>query len=934
MLFNQLTNYTEQGGRTGEAMAYAQQLINLEPWQESAHRAVMRLLVQTGQRTAAIVQYQQLQKSLQEELGIEPDRETVGLYEQIKDGHYVPAPDPFQPGYLPATMTPLIGREQEQLVLQEMLYQPQNRLITIVGPGGVGKTRLALAVAENIRSDFTNGVWFIDLATLADNAAGLMNNEARLTSRMVMVIAAALGIPFTGSQPPKVQLLAALKNRECLLLLDNFETALAGASLVYEILQATTNVVIFATSREPLQFQAEHIYRLTGLLTPSATTAPEDIIAYESVILFQTTMARAGTRLTAEELPTIAEICRFLDGIPLGIELAASWTARIDLARILTTLQTQYVRLESVYQDLPARHRNMEAVFGGSWRMLSPAQQTALAQAAVFRGGFTKEAANEIIRTSSRNVVSLVDKSLLRLEANGRYSIHDLLRQFSAVKLSEQHEARATAGRHSHYYLGYLAERTAALWQQTPQHTLAELHHEFENIYTGWQTAVQAGLFELLARSLSGLTTYYARKGLFHEGVQVLTKSIAVIEADEVGKAHRLWGWLQVELARLLAPVAQFEEAREGAQKGLFQAEELGDPVLKSWSQFRLARTLWMQGHYEACYPLLEAALATAQAAEMEQLEAECWQALSALADTHGGNFALAVERGQKALARFQQAGNSLGELRALILLGNCSWGLGDYSLAQNYYEQALQLCRLVSSHYDEAAALANLGTVLREQGAFEQAKDYYQSALRQFGELRDQRRAFITLQNVSLLYNQMGQPDLALDFGQQALKVARELDTRSGESQPLCCIGHALLSLHRPGEAAAAYVESLTLHREVGNHHLAMEPLAGLVGVALAQNDLPEAMRLTEEILAHMVHGTLHGTGEPIRVQWTAYLALTAVHDPRAKDVLAAAYGSLMERAGKISDPSRQQSFLHNIPAHFKVQKAMASGAGINLIE
>jgi hypothetical protein len=140
--------------------------------------------------------------------------------------------------------------------------------------------------------------------------------------------------------------------------------------------------------------------------------------------------------------------------------------------------------------------------------------------------------------------------------------------------------------------------------------------------------------------------------------------------------------------------------------------------------------------------------------------------------------------------------------------------------------------------------------------------------------------------------------------------------------------------TLTAKGEAAAAYVESLTLHREVGNHHLAMEPLAGLVGVALAQNDLPEAMRLTEEILAHMVHGTLHGTGEPIWVQWTAYLALTAVHDPRAKDVLAAAYGSLMERAGKISDPSRQQSFLHNIPAHFKVQKAMASGAGINLIE
>jgi tetratricopeptide (TPR) repeat protein len=325
----------------------------------------------------------------------------------------------------------------------------------------------------------------------------------------------------------------------------------------------------------------------------------------------------------------------------------------------------------------------------------------------------------------------------------------------------------------------------------------------------------------------------------------------------------------------------------------------------------------------------LEKALAVAQTAAIEQLEAESWLALSALADTHGGNFALARERGEKSLALFHRAGNPLGELRMLNLLGNYSWGVGDYALAQSYYEQSLKLCRDVNSRQDEASALANLGTVLREQGAFDQAAIYYEPALRLFREMRDWRRAFVTLQNVSLLHHQTDQQTLALDYSQQALALARELDTRAGESQPLCCLAHALLALNRFDEAAAAYAQSLKLHREVGNHHLAMEPLAGLVRVALARHDLPQALAFTEDILAHLAQGTLNGAVEPLRIQLSAYRALTAVQDPRAKGVLEAAYASLMLRAEKITDPVRRQSFLQNIPAHLDIQSAVMSDFG-----
>jgi tetratricopeptide (TPR) repeat protein len=500
--------------------------------------------------------------------------------------------------------------------------------------------------------------------------------------------------------------------------------------------------------------------------------------------------------------------------------------------------------------------------------------------------------------------------------------LHELLRQFAAAQLPT---LTGTSQRHCHYYLGYLAARAAELWQREPQHTLADLHLEFENIHTAWHWALARRQFDHLGPSLSGLITYYARQGLFHEGIQLLTQTLTAVQTHKGETAHSLQGWLQVELARLLAAAAQFEAAKTSAKEGLRIAAMMGDLVMQGWSQYRWARALWMQGDYETSRSHLEEALAIAQSVGIKRLEAESWLALSALADTHGGNFALAHECGEKALALFHHLNNRLGELRMLNLLGNFSWGVGDFALAQGYYEQSRQLCREVHSRLDEAAALANLGLVLREQGDYEQASTYSEQGLRLFQEMHDQRREFVTLQNMSLLQHQMNHQELALMYGRQALAVAHALATKAGESQPLCCLGHALLALNRPKEAAAAYTQSAGLHREAGNVHLAMEPLAGLARVALAQQDVPQALAYAEEILAHLAQGTLDGTDEPLRVQLTVYQALAAATDPRAGDVLTAAYGALIARAGKIGDEARRFLFLENIAAHQELQAEWA---------
>lgn len=214
---------------------------------------------------------------------------------------------------------------------------------------------------------------------------------------------------------------------------------------------------------------------------------------------------------------------------------------------------------------------------------------------------------------------------------------------------------------------------------------------------------------------------------------------------------------------------------------------------------------------------------------------------------------------------------------------------------------------------------------LLRGLGDYEQAAVYAEQGLRLFQTLHDQRREFVTLYNMSLLQHQRGQQEVALAYARQALAIAQTLETRTAASQPLCCLGHALLALGHPQAAAVAYEQSVNLHREAGNEHLAMEPLAGLVRVALAQQHIDHALAYAEEIWAHIAVGSLDGTDEPLRVRLTLYQAFAAVQDQRAAGVLAATHQLLLARAEKIGDPTRRELFLHHVPAHRAIVAAMA---------
>jgi predicted ATPase/DNA-binding SARP family transcriptional activator len=479
------------------AIEYAQRWVALDPLEEKAHRLLMLLYARNEQRTAALAQYQKCVGLLDEELGVEPSEETTNLYRAIYTGTLG---DPgqtriFAPreNRLPLPATPFIGRGKELAEIAGLVANQLHRLITLTGPGGIGKTRLALQAAGAATRNFADGTYFVPLAHVnSSHSLGYAVAEALnlgLSDDKVRTQSAAHALE---------QVRSYLRDRHVLLVIDNFEHIMDGAPLIYEMLQAGPQVKLLITSRERLNLRGETVFTVRGMELPQSAMGQghkrlsKDPREFDAVKLFvqQAQFGQPDFALTDEDIPFVTGICEQLEGMPLALELAAGWTRALSVREIVGQIDEGLDFLTTSRRDTSERHASLRAVFDHSWKLLSEQERQVFSKMSVFHDGFQKEAAVRVAGATLSLIVALVDKSLLQWNASGRYEIHELLRQYAEEKLDEP-AAQQVRELHYDYYARFLRERAVQLRHREDERVLQEIGDEIENLRWMFVWAVQ-----------------------------------------------------------------------------------------------------------------------------------------------------------------------------------------------------------------------------------------------------------------------------------------------------------------------------------------------------------------------------------------------------------------------------------------------------------
>jgi len=488
------------GGQLDSAVACALRLLQLDPCHEPTHRQLMRLLAQSGQRSAALAQYESCRHLLATELDVPPDEATTVLAEQIRSGeldkmtrwqddrmnaidHPVILPSLHN---LPPQSTPFIGRTAELAQIEQLLSNPDCRLLTLLGVGGIGKTRIAIAATTRQAALFPDGICFVSLAALG-------------TAELLLVaIAQSLGKETTSSDL-LAQISAYLSPRRMLLVLDNFEHLLDGAETLARLLHSAPRCKALITSRQRLHLLEEWLLPVVGLGLAGGT-------ASEAAELFLRSARRVHPDFRSDgQEDAIAAICRQVEGMPLAIELAASWVRVMSCAEISQQMRQNLDFLTTRLRNLPERHRSLHALFDQSWRLLSPEEQRVLAGVSVFQGGWTLEDAAHVLALDDTTAASssslhhlllaLVDKSLVQ-SSGQRFHIHELVRQFAAQQLAASGAEEHIRQRHFNTYLDLARVADAKVRGPAVVAWFVRLEAEQDNLRAAWQWTLDSKRFE------------------------------------------------------------------------------------------------------------------------------------------------------------------------------------------------------------------------------------------------------------------------------------------------------------------------------------------------------------------------------------------------------------------------------------------------------
>ena len=721
-----------------------------------------------------------------------------------------------QPNNLPAQLTVLIGREVELATLREMLVTPDARLITLTGPGGTGKTRLALQAAAESLDAFPDGVWFVPLASISDP---VLVPEA---------IATELGIRQAPGEQVLSRLTEHLRSRQMVLVLDNLEQVLDAAPMIGRLINEAPRLVILATSREPLRLRAERELPIPPLPVPgeSPRLSPEEALASPAVRLFveRAQAVKPGFTLQSSNLADIIAICRRLDGLPLAIELAAARVRILTPSALLARLDQRMAVLTGGARDLPARQQTLRATIAWSYDLLDPPERALFARLGVFAGGCSLETAEAICGAAGGleielfdGIASLVQKSLLRQEegpgGEARFTMLQTIQEFARERLNDLPEAPALRQAHADAFLA-LAEAADGDDSANEVELLNRLEADHANLRQAIGFYEQQGNAVLVqrVRLAAHLAYFWWLRGHFSEGRGILERAIAT--PGDIPSADRA---AAISGAAFLAEAqGDLERAQTLHEEGLSLYQTLGDMKGVAGALGGLGTIARQRGD-----------LGTAREHHQEALEA--WRRAGDAAGAAGalldlgltrqlvGDYAGAEPELLEGLELFRQAGDVSGEAHALNRLGFLAMAMGSLPTAIERFSESLGLWRTLGNQQMIAADLHNLGEARHLSGSLDEAESLYREALVLFDALGDAGGRAFSLCHLGLLALDRGNLLEARELLLESLKLRWNAGLRGLAADTLEALAEATWRLGDLGRAALILRASSQLREETG---------------------------------------------------------------------------------------------------------------------
>lgn len=856
-----------------DMIGYARRMVEIDPLREEAYGYLMRGLAYTGQRLAALTEFENWQRTVRNELGIEPSQDLVILENRIRKEDYTPDYEtpPTELHNLPEYLTRFFGREDElnEITAQIGTAQPDSRLLTVVGMGGVGKTRLAVEAARASLNGNPDGIYFVSLAALTR------------VEQIVPAIAAAMHIAPAGGDL-LTTLLSALRTKRILLVLDNVEHLLRDertncAALIVKLLETAPHLQVLATSREHLSVRGERAVVVGGMpltghtFTEITSAAPIQLFAQGAHF------NDPSFKLTPENAQQVMDICRLVHGIPLCLELAAAWVGPFTLNEIAHEIRRNVDFLAYDWQDAPTRHRSVRAVFEWSWQLLDAKEQQVLQQLSVLRGSFSYDAALFISGATRQTLDKLTHKSLLHRSTHHSsisYSLHELLRQLIAEKLeSNSEETQHARNRHCEYFLRFVATREQRLARNEPGQVINEIGEFMEDVRAAWDWAIAQTYTQLILPGLYTLSLFFGSIGLLQAGddfFRLAGDRLSASVADQSLKPSQdRSASMSVEytLSRLSAVrsaflfrLGQYDTAITMAQHAVETGRQLNDPPSLAAGYLTLGTTLTQRSQFVEAHAMLNCALQIIEAAKDEPSPSEMltdseWNVriwLRLIAKRRNDLFE-AQQQNQLALTLCQRQGRLRGEAVSILYLAGIAAEMGDLDNAHAGYEQALRLAQALGYRWGEGVAKFELGQVVHLQGDATQAIQLMEQALTIFREMGDRLQETRVLAGLIHLHCSDNTIEQCLPYIHAAQEVVRQVDSPEIQSFYKLALARYYRCKGQPTQSIALCRQIVAIDRVSNQSNLARSYMllgdlySDLNNVEEATNAYQEARRLHE---------------------------------------------------------------------------------------